>query len=116
MRWPGSIRGLGLGLAVAAAGCGNDLDETCATSYLTYETFGAPFMTSWCRGCHSRNLPEELRQQAPPNVDFDTREDVRRFSHRVRARAGAGRSMPPAGGPSEAERALLVEWLRCGAP
>jgi uncharacterized membrane protein len=107
---------LALALALGAAACGHDVDEACAASDLTYETFGAPFVTTWCRGCHSRDLAPDLRQQAPAGVDFDTRADVVRFDRRIRARAGTGRTMPPAGGPSSDERALLVEWLGCAAP
>lgn len=103
-------------MALALAGCGDDLDETCGDSYLTYETFGAPFVANWCRGCHSRDQPVEQRQMAPEDINFDTRDDVRRLADRVRLRAGAGGTMPPAGGPSEMERVLLVEWLGCGAP
>jgi uncharacterized membrane protein len=100
--------------SVALAACGDDVDRTCASTDLTYETFGAAFVTSWCRGCHSRD--QMMRQGAPEGVDLDTRADVARLAGAIRALAGAGRAMPPAGGPSAEERALLVEWLDCGAP
>jgi uncharacterized membrane protein len=101
-------------LALGAAACGSDLDPTCASSDLTYETFGAPFVTSWCRGCHSRD--QTMRQQAPEDVNFDTHADAVQLADAIRALAGVGRAMPPAGGPSLDERALLVVWLDCGAP
>jgi uncharacterized membrane protein len=104
-----------LWLALCAA-CGSDVDTACATSDLTYETFGAPFVTTWCRGCHSREQDPLMRQHAPEGVDFDTRADVVRFTDAIRERAGTGRTMPPAGGPSSEERELLVEWLGCNAP
>lgn len=100
--------------AAGAAACGDDVDRSCASSDLTYETFGAAFVTSWCRGCHSRD--QMMRQGAPEGVDLDTRADVERLAGAIRALAGTGRAMPPAGGPSAEERALLVDWLDCGAP
>jgi uncharacterized membrane protein len=103
-------------VATALAGCGEDLPAGCEDSPLTYATFGEPFMTSWCRGCHSRELPPEMRQLAPLDVNFNTLDEVRRRTRRVAFLIGDSQTMPPAGGPSAAERALAVEWLRCGAP
>ena len=91
-------------------------EDPCATSYLTYDNFGAPFVTSWCRSCHSSQLPPSERQTAPTEVNFDDLDDVRQWSPRIAFRAGTQKTMPPAGGPSDAERSLLVEWLACGAP
>jgi len=99
------------------AGCGGeDPPVACETSYLTYDNFGAPFVLDWCRGCHSAALPNDMRQDAPVDVNFDTRAEVRAWSHRIVDLAGARTAMPPAGGPTATERALLVEWLTCGAP
>ncbi len=118
---------LSLAIALALAACGQDTmvtggDDTpeppdaCETSYLDYTNFGKPFALDWCRGCHSVNLPAAMRQKAPVGVDFDTLEDVQRWKDRIEIRAtGTSPTMPPAGGPSEEERALLAEWLGCGA-
>lgn len=119
-------------VALALAGCGTDAGAaaggdddmvtpdapSCATSYLTYDNFGEPFVANWCRGCHSANLPMDMRQNSPPDVNFDAIADVRQWSARmvVRAAQGMPTFMPPAGGPSDAERASLGEWLGCGAP
>jgi uncharacterized membrane protein len=57
-----------------------------------------------------------MRQNAPADVNFDTLEGVHQFAERIAARAtGPSANMPPAGGPSAEERALLAEWLACGA-
>lgn len=101
-------------LLVLLAACGTDTDSSCTTT-VTYQTVGAPFVDSWCRGCHSIDVPGGMRQRAPANVNFDTLDEIRGqlvdidndISHRT---------MPPAGGPSDDERALLITWLRCGAP
>ena len=88
--------------------------DPCATSYLTYDNFGAPFVTNWCRSCHSSEVPHDMRQTAPDDVNFDDLDDVRTFADRISFRAGVQKTMPPAGGPSDEERALLVEWVSCG--
>jgi uncharacterized membrane protein len=117
-----AVLGLGLG-GIAACGSddttpGDDTPEpgACETSYLDYTTFGEPFLLNWCAGCHSAALPATMRQNAPAGVNFDTLEGVHQFQERIAARAtGPSANMPPAGGPSAEERALLVEWLSCGA-
>lgn len=117
-------------LLVVAAACGNDVrsdqpggddgpdpvdPDTCETSYLAYDNFGAPFVVNWCRGCHSSTVPAGMRQKAPIDVNFDTEADVREWAERIGARAaGSKPTMPPAGGPTADERQLLAEWLACG--
>lgn len=105
-------------LALFGAGCEDkaELSQECAESGLTYQTFGEAFLVSWCRGCHSRELPEDMRQMAPLDVNFNTLDDVRARSGRVGFLVSGSRTMPPAGGPSMEERALMMEWLSCGAP
>lgn len=81
---------------------------------LTWENFGEAIMTRHCTGCHSSLLPEELREEAPLGVDFDTYAGVLAWADRVRARStGAEPTMPPSGGPSAEELVMLAEWLDC---
>ena len=111
-------------LGALASGCTEPMDDAgepaplaCETSYLTYQTFGAPFLSTWCRGCHASALPLDMRQGSPPQINFDDLETTRSLGARILARSvGDTPTMPPAGGPSAAERARLEEWLRCGAP
>ena len=117
-----------LSIAVLVAACGNDVGtqppndpdpptdpDVCETSYLEYGNFGAPFVFNWCRGCHSSSVPAGMRQKAPIDVNFDTEADVVASKERIRLRAtGAMPGMPPAGGPTAEERALLAEWIDCG--
>ncbi len=113
---------LALASALALAACASDpaaqtpLDTTdCQTSALTYQNFAAPFILDWCRGCHGVALPAGMRQGSPLGVDFDTAEQVRAAGARILARStGDAPTMPPAGGPSAEERALMAEWLACG--
>ena len=112
-------------LALGAAGCGSDGTppggdppdpDACEESYLDYATFGEPFLLNWCAGCHSTAVPANMRQMAPTDVNFETIEGVHRFQERIAVRAaGPSANMPPAGGPSAEERALLAEWIACGA-
>lgn len=86
-------------------------------SVLTYESFGGPFIYSYCSGCHSKDLPEGMRQEAPMGSDFDTLDATREWSARIWARAADHNlTMPPIGGPDDDEREMLGEWLACGAP
>lgn len=101
---------------LALAGCGADTDPACARSFLRYDNFGAPFIADWCRSCHSAALPADMRQQAPAEINFDNLSEVRHWSIAIARSTAETTAMPPAGGPSRGERALLAEWLRCGAP
>jgi hypothetical protein len=86
-------------------------------SFLSFENFGAIHLLNYCTGCHSSGLPADQRQGAPIEINFDDLEDVRGHAPRIWARAADHNvTMPPAGGAPEGERALLGEWLACGAP
>ncbi|MCA9637166.1 MAG: hypothetical protein KC420_14160, partial [Myxococcales bacterium] len=86
-------------------------------SFLTYENFGAPFINSYCTGCHHVALAKDDRQMAPLGVDFETLDKIRAQADRIWARSGdQNATMPPAGAPADDERAMLGEWLACGAP
>jgi uncharacterized membrane protein len=86
-------------------------------SILTAEDFGAAFMLTYCTGCHHGALPDGERAGAPVGVDFETLAKVRAHADRIWARAGdQNATMPPVGPPPADERALLGEWLACGAP
>lgn len=111
-RW----RALGLSLLlVACQGEAADSADPCARRpALTYDSFGEGLLEQHCTGCHSSLVPTDHREDAPPGIDFDTYEGVLTWAERIQARAvpeDAG--MPPGGGPSTEERALLDEWLTC---
>ncbi|PTL83834.1 hypothetical protein [Vitiosangium sp. GDMCC 1.1324] len=108
------------------AGCGESTGPTGATcpsgSTLTAQNFGNAFMNQYCNRCHSSTLSGAARQDAPPGVDFDTLEGVRREAKDIDAWSGSGpdrtnTEMPPNGSmPTTEERKKLSEWLACGAP
>lgn len=117
-----------LSVVFVVAACGNDHGlpdpgddmpppepDVCESSYLDYGNFGAQFSANWCRGCHSSEVPQAMRQHAPVGVDFDDEADLLEWKVKIRAKAtGDKPTMPPAGGPSVEERALLAEWIDCG--
>lgn len=81
---------------------------------LDWDRFGHGFMTQYCTGCHASTWPASVREGAPLGVDFDTYAGVLAYADRIEARSvPADADMPPGGGPSEEERALLHEWLTC---
>ena len=91
------------------------VDMSCVSD-LSWENFGAPLMLSWCTGCHHSQLPDADRAGAPLHINLDTHADVQSFAALIEAAAtGEDPTMPPVGGPPETDRALLAEWLRCGA-
>lgn len=111
---------LALGLLACADGPPTPTGSTCPDdSTLTWETFGQPFMESYCVACHSSELHGDERQGAPLYHDFDTLEGVVVVSNHVDERAAAGpeavnRNMPPSTPrPSVREREDLGEWIAC---
>lgn len=112
----------GLALLVASIGCGSayeqidDYDCPPEGTALSYENFGAMFMTRYCDSCHAATASD--RQGAPGEYIFDSALQVRQHKARIFARSAATNdSMPP--GPDDpplAERENLAEWLACGAP
>jgi hypothetical protein len=88
---------------------------------LTWENFGQPFLLTWCVPCHSPYLSGEgdpnARQDAPIGSDFDTYAHYMDWDADIYGRAAADNtSMPPAGGPSSEDRAMLAEWIACSSP
>ncbi|MCA9714085.1 MAG: hypothetical protein KC468_05300 [Myxococcales bacterium] len=86
-------------------------------SPLDAANFGVPFFLTHCTGCHSSTIATEDRQGAPANVNFDNVDEIVAQADRVWARsADQNETMPPINSVSAAERAMLGEWLACGAP
>ena len=114
------------GLCTFLAACPGNPDDPVPTdcppdSVATWDNFGEPFLLTWCTPCHSSHLsgfgdPNE-RQDAPLGSDFDTYSHYMDWDTDVYARAAAeNTSMPPAGGPTPEDRAMLAEWIACGSP
>ena len=103
-----------LALLLSCGGDGSDSAITCDRDPpLTFHNFGESFMAKHCIGCHSVLHEGNLREGAPLGVDLNTYDDVLQWAERIDARALGSIDMPPGGGPSESERAMLAEWLEC---
>lgn len=81
---------------------------------LSYENFGKPFVTRYCTSCHSGALSGADRSDAPVDINLDTYDAVAAQAGRIQAAVlGDQPTMPPGGGPTATEMALLGEWLTC---
>ena len=89
-----------------------DESECADMPVVSWETFGAGFVTTHCQGCHASSAPD--RRGAPAQIVFDSEADVVAQRDAV-LRATSEARMPPAGGPSDDERELLRVWLTCFA-
>ncbi len=79
---------------------------------VTWDNFGQGFLVENCQPCHAST--SEARHEAPEEVVFDTEDDVVSLRERILIMAtGDEPEMPPAGGVSVEDRALLEVWLEC---
>lgn len=100
-------------LLLLGCGGGEPTDAFCEEAPpVSWDYWGEGFMIESCQPCHASTAAE--RNGAPVDVVFDSEADVRRQAAAILAVAtGEDPSMPPAGGPTEEDRALLEAWLRC---
>jgi len=79
---------------------------------VTWNSFGHGFLLENCQSCHAQEA--EDRHDAPAEVSFDTHPDALLWAARILERAAADPpTMPPQGGTSADDRALLSIWLTC---
>lgn len=101
-------------LLLACAG-GESADPCADAPTLSWENFGAGFVTQSCQSCHASTSAE--RNGAPEGVVFDSADEVWAQRDRVLAVAtGEAPTMPPEGGVEEDERLKLELWLSCAEP
>jgi uncharacterized membrane protein len=103
-----------LALLIACSGASQDSEVSLCSSQpaLSYTSFGKAFLDRYCTGCHSAYVPLSNRNGAPEGVDFESYEKVLLWRERIEARS-LDLSMPPGGGPAEAELLQLEEWFGC---
>lgn len=131
----------GAALLLSASGCGEDLlksqqledddddeEESFApidtTGYscppdnvVSWENFAQGWIVRQCVACHSIDLLEGERAEAPIGIDFNTYEMVRAWGTNIFWRSAYDNvTMPPAGGPYPEDRILLGDWMACQAP
>lgn len=82
-------------------------EVSCPTdSTLTYENFGAAFFADNCSSCHA----------SKENPILTTQAQIKAQASRILDEAVYTTSMPEDADLGVDERALLGEWLACGAP
>lgn len=107
------MRALAFAFLAACAEAPMEIDEmSCAQpSTLTYDNFGANFLSTYCNSCHASGTAG-----APRDIKFNSIDDVHSHRSRIFIRAaGPNVTMPPGPtDPPQAERDQLAEWLACG--
>jgi hypothetical protein len=78
--------------------------------------FGQGFLLTYCTACHATTVTGEGRKGAPEGIDFDTLAGTQDHTERIKVRVLTSGDMPPSGGPSSEELAMLKQWLDCGLP
>jgi len=113
--WPLILMGLlacsGAEVADGPTPRGIDCDERFPP--LSWDNYGQGALDMNCAGCHSSLLRPEQRNNAPVGVDFDTYDGMMQWVDRVLIRTVDDRTMPPGGGLSDADVAMMEEWLMC---
>ncbi len=99
----------------ACTGAEDTAQDPCGDApVVTYETFGAGFLTENCNACHA--VTSANRNGAPDDVHFDTVEEAWSFAPRILARSLSDPpGMPPEGGTTADDLMLLEIWLTCAA-
>jgi len=87
--------------------------STCteAEQAVDWESFGAGFVSNYCRTCHSAATAD--RRGAPVGMDFDSEAQTLAWSERIRARVIEQQDMPVGGGVLPEDLTGLDVWLRC---
>lgn len=94
----------------------SDLDCPSGTN-LTWDNFAEQYVRRYCSGCHAASLVDDERSGAPAEIVFDTHEDALSLRIEMIRYASANNApMPPGIKVPDDERALIREWLKCGAP
>jgi uncharacterized membrane protein len=99
------------GLFACAGPSGSSDTGAEACGGLSYDSFGAAFLTTYCRTCHSSGAAD--RRGAPVGVDFDSEADAVGRAADIRRTVLEDGSMPVGGGVTALDRERLEAWLGC---
>lgn len=104
-------------LLVGLLGCtGTPVDtapDVCADVHdVDWYSFGDGFFRTYCRSCHSAEVPN--RYGAPDGVNFDAEADVVTHAVAIRRAVLEDGTMPVGGGVLEDDLLFLDEYLACG--
>ena len=100
-------------LWACASGKANDTSSIVCTSsdVPSYQEWTNGFLLSKCQPCHASTTTN--RYGAPEQVTFDTYEQVDTWIESIARTVLEEETMPPSGGVTDEERALLELWLDC---
>jgi len=92
--------------------------QTAATDSVPSFATVRAVITQRCQPCHSQYQTDRSFGPAPGGVTFDTPESIARLAERIRVRVVETQTMPFANktGMTDAERALLGQWISTGSP
>ena len=94
---------------------GSAADACDGAAIVAWDNFGQGFLRENCASCHAATVKGDARNDAPPDVTFDTKEQVWAWALAILSMAtGDDPLMPPDGGPSDDDRTRLYWWLACG--
>jgi len=85
--------------------------DCAAAPSVTWEGWAQGFFLTHCQGCHAGSTPD--RRGAPVGVVFDDEVATLAQRERVWVRTLDVQDMPPAGGLTADDRALLAAYLSC---
>ena len=105
-------------VALSGVACGDDGGTGGGGSCADAPTFSEVSAFRVCVSCHSSGNTSDERSGAPASVNFDTHAEASENADRA-ARQVSQRKMPPEESGlsiTNAERAAVSEWARCGAP
>jgi uncharacterized membrane protein len=70
-----------------------------------------------CLPCHAEHPTDDVYQQAPKGVMFNTPEQIKSYAEQIKVQAVVSKAMPQGNKThiTEDERALLANWIRGGA-
>jgi|GEM_PF-1689629 uncharacterized membrane protein len=114
-------------LAGTLTACGGSQDDNDSSTGMTDAQSGAinvdvalveEIIDNRCTTCHSATPSDDMFRVAPGNVMFDNFADVQRYAHRIRARSVDSKNMPFMNKTqmTEAERIIIGDWVKAGAP
>ncbi|MEZ4741217.1 MAG: hypothetical protein R3B45_02020 [Bdellovibrionota bacterium] len=86
-------------------------------SSLSYKNFGNAFLLDHCTTCHSSEINNNERLNAPIEMNFDSIELVQIWRANIlEVMQKKENSMPPTYELNQEEKDNFINWLRCGAP
>jgi hypothetical protein len=95
----------------AAKDGASNANGDCIAATPTYAGFAKDFFAQHCQVCHTESLMGSARLGAPPDVNFDSEDEIAFRQDRIRVRAVKERSMPPGAPLGDCDASKLESYL-----